>query len=120
MTQKNRAQRRREAAQYWDSHDVTEGAANDDDVGEPIEVRKPLSAMLTLRLHDDDLAKLKLVAKTQGVGLTTMARILLHRSLEDPKNQAASLQPLSEVRLREIVRDELQDALRHPAPDSPA
>ena len=114
MTQESRAQRRRDAAEYWDSHDINEGVASDDVQG-PIEVHKPLSAMLSLRLDDDDLAKLKLVAKARGVGLTTMARKLLHQCLEDPNNQAASPEPLSEARVREIMRDELQSALSRPA-----
>ena len=43
--------------------------------------------MLSFRLDEADLVKLKLIAKTQGVGVTTMARLLLHQFLENPKNQ---------------------------------
>ena len=55
MTEKSKAQRRREAAEYWDTHGIDEGVT-DDDVEEAFEVRKPLAAMLTFRLDEDDLA----------------------------------------------------------------
>ncbi len=89
MTEKSKAQRRREAAEYWDTHGIDEGVT-DDDVEEAFEVRKPLAAMLTFRLDEDDLAKLKLIAETRNVGITTMARMLLHQSLTSSKNRLVS------------------------------
>ena len=76
---------REEAAEYWATHDVTE--ENSSEVSEDIHVRRPLSAMLSLRLSDDDLSKLKLAAAAQGVGVTTMARMMLHQCLADPGQQ---------------------------------
>ena len=82
MVQDSRVRNREAAAKFWDSHDVT--AENSEEITEVIHIRKPLSAMISLRLSDDDLSKLKLVARAQGVGVTTMARMLLHRCLENP------------------------------------
>ena len=83
MTHYDRTQRREQAAEFWDSHGIDE--AVDDDAEVHVQVRKPLSAMLSLRLAQDDLDKLRLIARNQGVGQTTMARMLLHQSLEDPQ-----------------------------------
>jgi predicted DNA binding CopG/RHH family protein len=74
-----------EAAAYWATHDITE--ENSSEVSEDIHVRKPLSAMISLRLSDEDLTRLKSAAATQGVGVTTMARILLHQCLDNPRLQ---------------------------------
>ena len=76
---------RSEAAEYWATHDITE--ENSSEVSEDIHVRKPLSAMLSLRLSDDDLSKLKLAAAAQGVGVTIMARMMLHQCLANPGQQ---------------------------------
>ena len=81
MTPKNETSRE-EAAEYWAVNEVT--AENSSEVSEDILARKPLSAMLSLRLSDEDLSKLKLVAAAQGVGVTTMARMLLHQCLVNP------------------------------------
>jgi hypothetical protein len=45
--------------------------------------------MLTLRLDQSDLAKLKSIANAQGIGVTTMARKLLHERLQGASNQRA-------------------------------
>ena len=76
---------RLEAAAYWATHDITE--ENSSEAPEDIHVRKPLSAMISLRLSDEDLTRLKLVAAAQGVGVTTMARMLLHQCLTNPGSQ---------------------------------
>lgn len=84
MTQTNKMSRE-EAAEYWAANEIT--AENSSEVPEDILVRKPLSAMLSLRLSDEDLTKLKLVAAAQGVGVTTMARMMLHQCLANPELQ---------------------------------
>ena len=73
---------RSEAAEYWATHDITE--ENSSEMSEDIHVRKPLTAMLSLRLSDEDLSKPKLAAAAQGVGVTTMARMMLHQCLVTP------------------------------------
>ena len=82
MSAMNNTNSREEAAEYWAANEVT--AENSSEVSEEILVRKPLSAMLSLRLSDEDLSRLKLAAAAQGVGVTTMARILLHQCLANP------------------------------------
>ena len=82
MAATDKTNRREEAAEYWAANEIT--TENSSEAPEDILVRKPLSAMLTLRLSDEDLSKLKLVAAAQGVGVTTMARMLLHQCLTNP------------------------------------
>ena len=81
----NNTNNREEAAEYWATNEIT--AENSSEVSEDVLVRKPLSAMLSLRLSDEDLTKLKLAAAAQGVGVTTMARMLLHQCLANPGMQ---------------------------------
>ena len=85
MSAMNKTSSREEAAEYWAANEVT--AENSSEVSEDVLVRKPLSAMLSLRLSDEDLSKLKLAAAAQGVGVTTMARTLLHHCLDNPPLQ---------------------------------
>ena len=85
MSAMNKTNSREEAAEYWAANEVT--AENSSEVSEDILVRKPLSAMISLRLSDEDLTRLKSAAAAQGVGVTTMARILLHQCLDNPRLQ---------------------------------
>jgi predicted DNA binding CopG/RHH family protein len=116
MIQKDKIRRREEAAKFWDSHDVT--AENSEEITEEIQVRKPLSAMISLRLSDDDLSKLKLVARAQGVGVTTMARMLLHQCLENPGSQLM-LQALQTKEVQEGLTEILEDAKVPPGEADP-
>ena len=110
MTNDDRAQGRREAAEFWDSHGIDEGA-QDFDVEERVEVRKPLSAMLSIRLDQDDLSQLKVIAGSQGVGVTTMARMLLHKGLDGARNrlELRDLRPEPAVRKIAEVHDPVPD-----------
>ena len=70
-----------EAAEYWDTHSVTDD--NTEPVTEPIIVKKPLASVFSIRLDQDDVAKLRALARANGIGPTTMARNLLRRSIND-------------------------------------
>ncbi len=77
----NRNSEIEEAAEYWDTHSVTD--ENTGPVTDPIIVKKPLSSVFSIRLDQDDVAKLRALAKANGIGPTTMARNLLRRSISD-------------------------------------
>ena len=68
-----------EAAEYWDTHSVTDD--NTQPVTDPIIVKKPLTSVFSIRLDQDDVAKLRALARANGIGHTTMARNLLRRSI---------------------------------------
>ena len=70
-----------EAAEYWDTHSVTDD--NTEPVTDRIVVKKPLSSVFSIRLDQDDVAKLRALARANGIGPTTMARNLLRRSISD-------------------------------------
>lgn len=72
-------QRRKEAAEYWSTHPITEGER--EEVVIDVDAKKPLSVVLSIRLDDEHLARLKGLAKQQDVGVTTLARRLLRDSL---------------------------------------
>ena len=106
MTHSDKILRREEAAEYWSGHEATD--LNSQEVTESIRVRKPLSAMISVRLSDEDLSRLKNFARTHDVGVTTMARMLLHQGLEDPVGQLMFQALRSEViqsEIAEIVED---------------
>jgi hypothetical protein len=52
-----------------------------------IEVKQPLKTILSLRLEDQHLAKLKALARTQRTGITTLARNLLSDALDHAGGQ---------------------------------
>ena len=108
MAQHDRRMSREEAAKFWAENEITE----------EIQVRKPLSSMISLRLSDDDLSKLKLVARAQGVGVTTMARMLLHRGLENPGSQLI-LQALQTKEVQDGLTEILDDAKIPPGEAAP-
>ena len=107
MAQSDKIRRREEAAEFWNSHEVT--FDNSQEVTESIQVRRPLTAMISIRLSDDDLSKLKMIARAQDVGVTTMARMLLHQCIDDPAKQLMP-QALQTKQINEELSDVLDDA----------
>ena len=73
-----------EAAEYWDTHSVTDD--NTESVTDPIIVKKPLTSVFSIRLDQDDVAKLRALARANGIGPTTMARTLLRGSINDKQD----------------------------------
>ena len=70
---------------YWDSHGVDEY----EHVGEKVEVevKRPLRVILSIRVDEAHMSKLKIVATASGVGVTTLARKLRVQALEEPGSQ---------------------------------
>ena len=75
-----------EAREYWASHGIDEESPGDEEV--EVRTSKNLSTMLSLRMDREHIGRLKLLAKEQGVGVTTMARILLNRAVDQPTEQS--------------------------------
>ena len=116
MAQHDRRMSREEAAKFWAENEITD--ENSEQVSEEIQVRKPLSSMISLRLSDDDLSKLKLAARGQGVGVTTMARMLLHQCLDNPGSQLM-LQALQTKEIQEGITENLEDSKVPPGEAAP-
>ena len=75
-----------EAREYWASHGIDEESPGDEEV--EVQTSKNLSTILSLRMDREHIDKLKLAAKEQGVGVTTMARMLLNQALDQPTEQS--------------------------------
>ncbi|MBI3744713.1 MAG: hypothetical protein HY261_10590 [Chloroflexi bacterium] len=60
--------------------------------GEPMQValKKPLSAVFSIRLDAERLKKLRAMARGQSVGATTLARLLLNQAIERSGVRAAA------------------------------
>lgn len=85
MTESGKKRSRKEEAEYWETHTI------DEVEGEEVEivVRKPLSSVFSIRLNPEDVKQLREMASAQGVGVTTMARMLLRQCL---RGSSGSLQ----------------------------
>ena len=77
---------RREAREYWDKHGIDEESPGDEEV--EVRASKNLSTILSLRMDREHINRLKRLAKEEGVGVTTMARVLLNRALDQPHEQS--------------------------------
>ena len=81
MSEKDKIARREATAEYYATHGIDEGAEDGDE--DEVEVSKPLSVVLSVRLDSATMKRLGRLAKAHGVGQTTMARILVNRGLDD-------------------------------------
>jgi len=72
------------ARKYWDSHSIDEVEGEEVEV----EVRQPLSHVLSVRIDNDDFQTLKVMAKNKKIGVTTLARQLLHESLASSRSNS--------------------------------
>ena len=77
---------RKEAREYWDSHGIDEESPGDEEV--EVRTSKNLSTILSIRMDRDHIDRLKALATEQGIGVTTMARMLLNRAVDQPGEQS--------------------------------
>lgn len=84
MSESEKFRRRSEARSYFDVHSINESPGEEVDV----EAKTPLSAMMSLRLDQEHFKKLKVLARAQKVGATTLARTILQEALDEPEGQS--------------------------------
>lgn len=70
---------------HFDETDFAGLLTDQEDTQEVRVPEKGLDHVLSVRLDADDLRKLTRLAKEQGVGTTTMARMLLRQTLRGPR-----------------------------------
>ena len=69
-----------EIARFWDEHDSTDYW---DQMKEAkVEFKEPLDETLSIKIHSADLARLKALARKQGLGHTTLVRAWIKEKLE--------------------------------------
>lgn len=80
-----------EEAEYWDNEDVTDhfDELEEVDISE-LPMKKPLSHVMSIRLDKEDMIKLSELARSRGIGITTMARMLVKQGLNGGKGQSIS------------------------------
>ncbi|GEM_PF-2090285 len=100
MNEMGRADDRRATAEYWDDHGID--AVLPEDVEVDIEVKKPLSAVISVRMDPGHVEKLRRLARDRSFGVTTMARKIIEREL-DESGRHADRQPFSEAWVRDTV-----------------
>ena len=86
MPKKKSTMSHAEAREYWDKHGIDEESPGDEEV--EVRTSKNLSTILSLRMDREHIDRLKRLAKDEGVGVTTMARMLLNRALDQPEKQS--------------------------------
>ena len=89
MTENEPKRSRKEAAEYWETHNLDEVEGEGQEV--EIVVRKPLSSVFSIRLAAEDVEQLREMANAQGVGPTTMARKLLRQCLSDRSSRLVQI-----------------------------
>lgn len=67
---------------YWESESVADHLEELEPV--EIEAKPPLAHTLSVRVAAEDLRKLRELGRQDGVGTTTMARVLLRQALRQP------------------------------------
>lgn len=80
------AEREQRERDYFDKTDLSDLIAQADIVETEVPT-EGLRHVLSVRLDSRDLRKLSRLAKAQGVGSTTMARMILRRALGRPEQQ---------------------------------
>ena len=96
--------RRNKAKEYWDTHAIDEEGEETD-----VEVKRPLSAVLSLRLDPRHLDKLKSLARAQDIGVTTMARKLLQQAVDNADKKTAP-RPLGDETFQTAMESVLKEA----------
>ena len=86
MPKKKSTMSRAEAREYWDSHGIDEESPGDEEV--EVRASKNLSTILSLRMDREHIHRLKGLAKEEGVGVTTLARMLLNQALDQPRKKS--------------------------------
>ncbi len=75
-----------EEANFWDTHSFTDFEDEFEDVEIIFDLEKPKEETLMVRLQKSLKEKLKKLAKSRGVSLSTLARILLTERLQSVRN----------------------------------
>ena len=103
-TARSRRRSRQDEALHWETHSL------DDEAGEEVavEVKKPLSVILSLRLDSEQIHRLKEVAARHHMGITTMARMLLNQALEEPLPQSGAPDSRQSVSTSGVAEDRIE------------
>ena len=70
-----------EIASFWDEHDSTD--YRDQMKEAKVEFKEPLDETLSIKIHSADLARLKALARKQGLGHTTLVRAWIKEKLRE-------------------------------------
>ncbi len=103
----SKAERRQAAREYYDTHGTEEFTEE-----LTLDVKKPIMHIISVRLDGEHMDKLAGLAKEKGLGVTTVARILLQRGLDTPP-ALWGLDPVNQEFIEETRRRliEAHDAL---------
>ncbi len=71
----------KEESEWWDKHDLTEFWDELEDVNVIVELDKPRTESLVLRIQKDIKEKLQKVARSKGLNISTLARMWLMEKL---------------------------------------
>ena len=109
MPKKKSTMSHAEAREYWDSHGIDEESPGDEEV--EVRASKNLSTILSIRMDREHIDRLKQLAKQQGIGVTTMARMLLNQALGQAGDRAGRQSPRSgaEAILARMVQTSAED-----------
>ena len=113
-------QKRDREQDYFDATDFSGLLTDEQDTREVRVPETGLTHVLSVRLGPDDLRALTHLAKAQGVGATTMARILLRKALHEPGQQVQVRAPGPTKQTRSVAEPAAPYAEAPPADAAPA
>ncbi len=70
-----------EEAEFWDTHSVTDFEDETEDVDIVVELEKPRTDTLVIRVQKNIKDKMEKVAKKKGINVSTLVRIWLSQKL---------------------------------------
>lgn len=72
----------KEEAKWWDSHDITDFEDETEDVEIIFDLEKPRTETLVVRLQKDLKNRIKKIAQSKGLNVSTLARMWILEKLQ--------------------------------------
>ena len=77
-----------EEREFWETHDFTDYMHEFEEVKEPIVVTRPKKRLVTFRMEEEAVERIKRLADRKGMGWQTLMRALIYEGLEEEEKRA--------------------------------
>ena len=72
-----------EIAEFWETHDSADYWDRMEDVTDQVHFKRPAEKIVSVRIAEEDLKKLKRIAAEKGLGHTTLIRVWIKEKLHE-------------------------------------
>jgi len=70
-------------AEFWETHDSADYWDQMEDVTDQVHFKRPAEKIVSVRIMEEDLKQLKLIAGERGLGHTTLIRTWIKEKLQE-------------------------------------